>query len=95
MGEQTNPWDLLQPQDVLSRPKISYLLLDGMDYIFRIKNFFYFTRFINLLACYIFFSSKHICSDVIQNKSRRGYKFKILILKMNFPRYSPILFMYW
>jgi hypothetical protein len=22
MGEQTNPWDLLQPQDALSRPKI-------------------------------------------------------------------------
>ena len=21
MGEQTNPWDLLQPQDALSRPK--------------------------------------------------------------------------
>ena len=27
MGEQTNPWDLLQPQDALSRPKNYYLNL--------------------------------------------------------------------
>ena len=47
MGEQTNPWDLLQPQDALSRPKIyiNYVYLcsptitSGLDYIFRKMSF--------------------------------------------------------
>jgi len=35
MGEQTNPWDLLQPQDAMSRHrKWLPLLLMGSDYIF-------------------------------------------------------------
>ena len=30
MGEQTNPWDLLQPQDALSRPKYNKKLDKGV-----------------------------------------------------------------
>ena len=34
MGEQTNPWDLLQPQDTLSRHRKNSIITNGADYTF-------------------------------------------------------------
>jgi len=34
IGEQPNPWDLLQPQDVMSRHRNYSILSYGSDYIF-------------------------------------------------------------
>src|SRR6476620_5623799 len=33
IGEQPNPWDLLQPQDAMSRHRTSSMLSHGVDYI--------------------------------------------------------------
>ena len=44
MGEQTNPWKLLHLQDTLSRPNYSPITR-GLDYIFRLKNFYKTTHF--------------------------------------------------
>ena len=33
IGEQPNPWDLLQPQDAMSRHRTWFLLSQGVDYI--------------------------------------------------------------
>ncbi len=109
MGEQTNPWDLLQPQDALSRPKIyiNYVYLcsptitSGLDYIFRIGNFFNFTRFLYLLAFYMHFKSVYLISYLngTLNQSLRGQSFRTtshdVNLKCSFQgllRYKPNLF---
>src|SRR5438445_9157642 len=34
IGEQPNPWDLLQPQDAMSRHRTNSMLSHGVDYIF-------------------------------------------------------------
>jgi hypothetical protein len=34
IGEQPNPWDLLQPQDAMSRHRYDSIITYGMDYIF-------------------------------------------------------------
>src|SRR6202789_870639 len=34
IGEQPNPWDLLQPQDAMSRHRTKSMLSHGADYIF-------------------------------------------------------------
>ena len=36
MGEQPNPWDLLQPQDATSRHRTSPRIPAGVDYIFTL-----------------------------------------------------------
>ena len=36
MGEQPNPWDLLQPQDATSRHRTSSHITVGADYIFTL-----------------------------------------------------------
>ena len=71
MGEQTNPWDLLQPQDALSRPKISFNYLRYGLYLSYYK-LFNFTRLFYLLACYTQFSSLYI--SPFRDQSLRGYK---------------------
>lgn len=38
-------------------------ITSGLDYIFRIRNFFYFTRFCYLLACYILFKIGYLSLD--------------------------------
>src|SRR5215210_2610420 len=34
IGEQPNPWDLLQPQDAMSRHRTNSTITRGVDYIF-------------------------------------------------------------
>ena len=34
IGEQPNPWELLHPQDVMSRHRVQSTLSCGVDYIF-------------------------------------------------------------
>src|SRR5580704_1397049 len=34
IGEQPNPWELLHPQDAMSRHRTSSMLSHGVDYIF-------------------------------------------------------------
>ena len=36
MGEQPNPWDLLQPQDATIRHRTFSIIPDGVDYIFTL-----------------------------------------------------------
>jgi hypothetical protein len=36
MGEQPNPWDLLQPQDATSRHRTFARIPAGVDYIFTL-----------------------------------------------------------
>jgi len=36
MGEQPNPWDLLQPQDATSRHRALSRITAGADYIFTL-----------------------------------------------------------
>ena len=36
MGEQPNPWDLLQPQDATSRHRTLSRIPTGVDYIFTL-----------------------------------------------------------
>ena len=36
MGEQPNPWDLLQPQDATSRHRTLSIISNGADYIFTL-----------------------------------------------------------
>ena len=38
MGEQTNPWDLVQPQDVMSRHRMLPVITNRMDYIFILQS---------------------------------------------------------
>ena len=39
IGEQPNPWDLLQPQDKVSRHRNVSTITSGMDYIFTPHQF--------------------------------------------------------
>ena len=36
IGEQPNPWDLLQPQDATIRHRTCSIIPDGVDYIFTL-----------------------------------------------------------
>ena len=38
MGEQTNPWDLLQPQDTTSRHRKFSVITNSVDYIFTLQS---------------------------------------------------------
>jgi hypothetical protein len=38
MGEQPNPWDLLQPQDATIRHRAFSIITDGADYIFTLHD---------------------------------------------------------
>jgi hypothetical protein len=40
IGEQPNPWDLLQPQDTTSRHRTFSIISNGADYIFILHPYF-------------------------------------------------------
>ncbi len=39
IGEQPNPWELLHPQDEMSRHRFYSIITNSMDYIFTRHNF--------------------------------------------------------
>ena len=105
-GEQTDPWDLLQPQDALSRPKIhkcicALQLLLVVWTISFVKNAFKFTHIFILLAFYMHSKSVYLISNLngFLNQSLRGQSFRTtshdVNLKCSFQgllRYKPNLF---
>src|SRR5687768_2286723 len=68
IGEQPNPWELLHPQDVMSRHRTDSMISHGVDYIFILSRTL--ARVVHSLAWND--KSRRVASDLIPKPSLSG-----------------------
>ena len=74
IGEQPNPWELLHPQDVMSRHRIKSMISHGADYIIILHR----TLAVELHSLGWNCKSRRIALELIQSLSFRISRYRVI-----------------